>query len=212
MHSNYGKLIDECRKNYEYIPDEIVIDLVKKHIAECETEMSNADDPSNTGWILEGFPRTRLQALALQQMKIRPDKLFMLTYPDELAKENLKAKLKQDYSNDEDALNKVSQNAITEYRNNIQGVKEQFMGEIVEISGRLGKKKIVEQMAHLLKFKESRAPKPPAKIVILGPPGIEIEHHAKYIATKYRLVLVDIDMMLRDYIRRHGEQRIAGEL
>ena len=28
-------------------------------------------------------------------MKIRPDKLFMLTYPDELASENLKAKFKQ---------------------------------------------------------------------------------------------------------------------
>jgi adenylate kinase len=83
MHSNYGKLIDECRKNYEYIPDEIVIDLVKKHIAECEEEMSKAEDPSNCGWILEGFPRTRLQALALQQMKVRPNKLFMLNYPSD---------------------------------------------------------------------------------------------------------------------------------
>ena len=86
------------------------------------------------------------------------------------------------------------------------------MGDIVEISGQLGKKKIVEQMAHLLKFKESKAPRELSRIVMMGPPGIEIEHHAKYIATKYRLVLVDIDMMLRDYIRRHGEQTIAADL
>ena len=67
-------------------------------------------------------------------------------------------------------------------------------------------------MAHLLKFKESKAPRELSRIVMMGPPGIEIEHHAKYIATKYRLVLVDIDMMLRDYIRRHGEQTIAADL
>ena len=73
-------------------------------------------------------------------MKIRPDKLFMLTYPDELASENLKAKLKQGGmrvadADKEDKLNGIAQNAITEYHNNIQGVKEQFMGDIVEISG-----------------------------------------------------------------------------
>ena len=55
--SDFGKLIFESRKNYSYIQDEIVIDLVKIHIEQCESRKN--------GWILEGFPRTRLQALAL---------------------------------------------------------------------------------------------------------------------------------------------------
>jgi adenylate kinase len=36
MHSKYGDVIQKCRKNYGYIPDEIVIDLVQQHIDEAE--------------------------------------------------------------------------------------------------------------------------------------------------------------------------------
>lgn len=62
MHSDYGKRINACRKNYEYIPDEIVIELVQKHIAECEAEKDSGEDSQSGahGWILEGFPRTRM--------------------------------------------------------------------------------------------------------------------------------------------------------
>ena len=55
--SEYGKQIFESRKTYSYIKDEIVIDLVQSHIEECERK--------GKGWILEGFPRTRMQAVAL---------------------------------------------------------------------------------------------------------------------------------------------------
>jgi adenylate kinase len=83
--SEYGKLIYDCRKNYQYIKDEIVIDLVQNHIEECER--------NNQGWILEGFPRTRMQALALQNMKIIPDKIFLLNCVDNVLFERLNQKL-----------------------------------------------------------------------------------------------------------------------
>lgn len=89
MHSKYGDVIQKCRKNYGYIPDEIVIDLVTQNIEKCEKE-PEPDDAHSAGWILEGFPRTRMQALALQRMKVRPDKFFMINYPDVTSKENLK--------------------------------------------------------------------------------------------------------------------------
>ena len=59
--SDFGKRIYESRKKYSYIEDEIVIELVKQHIDICEKDRQNYK-----GWILEGFPRTRLQAIALQ--------------------------------------------------------------------------------------------------------------------------------------------------
>ena len=83
--SEYGKQIYESRKNYSYIKDEIVIDLVQSHIEECERK--------KTGWILEGFPRTRLQALALQNIRIIPDKVFMLNIADSVSYEKLNQKL-----------------------------------------------------------------------------------------------------------------------
>ena len=89
--SDFGKRIYESRKKYQYIEDEIVIDLVQKHIEECEREAKNSQESDKlTGWILEGFPRTRLQALALQKMKIFPDKIFMLNIANQNAVENLK--------------------------------------------------------------------------------------------------------------------------
>ena len=55
--SEYGKQIVESRKTYSYVKDEIVIELVKLQIELLEKEQKS--------WIIEGFPRTRLQALAL---------------------------------------------------------------------------------------------------------------------------------------------------
>ena len=53
--SDFGKRIYESRKKYSYIEDEIVIEIVKQHIDLCEKDKQNYK-----GWILEGFPRTRL--------------------------------------------------------------------------------------------------------------------------------------------------------
>lgn len=83
--SEYGKQIFESRKSYSYIKDEIVIDLVQNQIELCEKH--------NQGWILEGFPRTRMQALALQNMKIIPDKIFLLNMENHVLTERLNNKL-----------------------------------------------------------------------------------------------------------------------
>jgi hypothetical protein len=53
-------------------------------------------------------------------------------------------------------------------------VKEQFMGNIVEIDGNKSKRKIVEEMARMLALKDSNAPRKPPKIIMMGPPGVEL--------------------------------------
>lgn len=52
--SEFGKQIVESRKNYSYVKDEIVIELVKHQIEQLEK------DQAGSSWIIEGFPRTRL--------------------------------------------------------------------------------------------------------------------------------------------------------
>jgi adenylate kinase len=110
-------------------------------------------------------------------------------------------------------------NAVTEYRVNIQGVKEQFEGRIYEIDGNKSKRKIVEEMARKLALKDSNAPRKPPKIIMMGPPGVELTKHAKKIAEKYKLIFIDVDQMVKDCVRRqelaqHEEVRLlikAGE-
>jgi adenylate kinase family enzyme len=52
------------------VPDDIVIDLVKKKITACEKE--------NRNWIIEGFPRNKVQALSLEKLGVIPDKIISL--------------------------------------------------------------------------------------------------------------------------------------
>ncbi len=48
--TEYAAAISESFKMYHYVPDNIVIELVKRQVAQCEKE--------GMSWIMEGFPRT----------------------------------------------------------------------------------------------------------------------------------------------------------
>jgi adenylate kinase len=50
------------------VDDDIVIKIIGKKIQEFENEKKN--------WIIEGFPRTKIQALSLSKLGIIPDKLI----------------------------------------------------------------------------------------------------------------------------------------
>lgn len=83
--SEFGKKIVASRKTYSYPDDDIVIELVIKQIEQIEKEKRN--------WIIEGFPRTRKQALALTKMDFIPDRMIILDVSDELTKERVKQNL-----------------------------------------------------------------------------------------------------------------------
>lgn len=65
------------------VDDDIVIELVKNEIESYEKKSQS--------WIIQGFPRTRVQALSLQKMGIIPDKFINL----EIRKHNSLARIKQ---------------------------------------------------------------------------------------------------------------------
>ena len=58
----------------QLVPDELVIDLVIKRLAE--------DDCKN-GYILDGFPRTVAQAQEMEKLGIKIDKVLEFTLPDQ---------------------------------------------------------------------------------------------------------------------------------
>lgn len=73
--SDSGKLLKSYIEKGQLVPDEIVIDIVKKRISES--------DCSN-GFILDGFPRTIAQAKALESMGVHIDKVINLVTPDDV--------------------------------------------------------------------------------------------------------------------------------
>ena len=109
--SEYGKQILESMKTYSYVKDEVVINVVKNRIEELEKEQAS--------WIMEGFPRTRLQALALQEMRILPDKFILLNVSTSKSIEKVKKNLKSEESivkYKPEEIDSLAQSAVDEYK------------------------------------------------------------------------------------------------
>lgn len=69
-----GKIAAQYINNGNLVPDDVMIDIVKKRLSE--------DDCKN-GFILDGFPRTLAQAEALDKSDISIDKVLNIEVPDE---------------------------------------------------------------------------------------------------------------------------------
>eukprot|EP01129_Flabellula_baltica_P003642 TRINITY_DN1339_c0_g2_i1.p1 TRINITY_DN1339_c0_g2~~TRINITY_DN1339_c0_g2_i1.p1 ORF type:complete len:210 (-),score=60.13 TRINITY_DN1339_c0_g2_i1:14-643(-) len=64
----------------ELVPDELVIELVKQELTPEVLE---------SGWMLDGFPRTPVQAKALQDSGIQIDKMVLIEVPDDILYERI---------------------------------------------------------------------------------------------------------------------------
>ncbi|CAN0260460.1 unnamed protein product [Ascophyllum nodosum] len=74
-----GKVADESMSKGEMLPCDVILSLVTKRLEQR--------DCLQNGWIVDGFPRSREQAIALSEHGIAPDLIVMLERPDELVRE-----------------------------------------------------------------------------------------------------------------------------
>lgn len=59
-----GQKIEEYIKNLLYVPDDVVIDILKEHLATLDQEKDI---------LIEGFPKTIYQSMAMQRAGILAD-------------------------------------------------------------------------------------------------------------------------------------------
>jgi adenylate kinase len=62
--------------NGALVPDKLMVSIVKDRMSHL--------DVVERGWLLDGFPRTAAQALALKEQGIEPDSFILLDVPDVL--------------------------------------------------------------------------------------------------------------------------------
>lgn len=86
------------------------------------------------------------------------------------------------------------------------------MGSIIEVDSNKPEEKILEEIARILFLKHSNSPKKPPKIILMGPPGVECQSHAVEIASKYKLINLDVDQLCKDWVRRQGDDPNGAEL
>ncbi|KAJ3681437.1 hypothetical protein LUZ60_015926 [Juncus effusus] len=79
--SENGKKAKEFMEKGMLVPDEIVVMMVKKRLMD--------EDVEQNGWLLDGYPRSLSQAMALENLGIRPDIFILLDVSDELLVERV---------------------------------------------------------------------------------------------------------------------------
>lgn len=72
--TEFGKKAADYMSKGMLVPDDLIISLVRDRLSQ--------DDVQQRGWLLDGFPRTRSQAISLQTAGIIPNVLLVLDVPD----------------------------------------------------------------------------------------------------------------------------------
>jgi len=198
--TDLGKTIEEYYRQLKYVPDEIVVELVKKHLATLEKEKKS--------YILEGFPKTRVQGLALQRAGIIPDTFLLLNLPEEEINRSSAKKIQNGedkWQHIEDKQKAASDYAL-EYNLNINHIKEIYKNYFFQIDGQNTEDKLLEEMARLVKYRiRSKAPKRSARVLILGPPGSGRSSIANFVSKKYGFVNVNTAHLLKDLVAKKTE-------
>lgn len=92
-----GEKIDEYIKNMLYVPDEIVFKILKAHLDGISREKNI---------IVEGYPKTPYQSMALVRNGVIPDLFIVVNYSQEGCQKFVRSKFSE---NGDDAWNELSE-------------------------------------------------------------------------------------------------------
>jgi len=175
---------------YKYVDDSIVIELVKNSIAEFEKSHQN--------WIIEGFPRTASQVVALQKMGIYPTRVALLT----VKKPSSQLKVKNNLISNATGLygpelERVANNAIEEYYHHIKSVKE-LLDEaklIQEYDANQSREDVISEIAKMVQIRIDNPFRLP-RVILMGPPGSGKTFQGELISKRYGLTFISIKELL----------------
>ncbi|KAH0617258.1 hypothetical protein JD844_029145 [Phrynosoma platyrhinos] len=182
------------------------------------------------GWVLDGFPETRKQALLLQSVGIAPRHVVILRAPDTVLVERNLGKLVDPLTQEvyhttfdwpidftvqkrlvrPDGISApATARRLLESHRNIPGILQTYPKNHKVINA---DQPCADVFAQALKFVQSRphseAPFTP-RVLLLGPPGSGKSLQAALLAQKYRLVNVSFGDLLREQV---AARTTLGEL
>ncbi|KAG5575792.1 hypothetical protein H5410_055926 [Solanum commersonii] len=79
--SENGKQAKEYMDKGKLVPNEIIVTMVKERL--------NGSDSREKGWLLDGYPRSSSQAIALKEFGFQPDLFILLEVPEEILVERV---------------------------------------------------------------------------------------------------------------------------
>lgn len=193
-----GKKIEPYIKSSRLVPDEIIIDLLKQELVRLEK--------SNQSYIVEGFPRNRVQAMFLKSVGILPDNVILMTTDDVRIKSRLSEKIPISQEKPLQHPKQVN-DSFDEYDLNIKGCKEVFPNHFsVNVDDTKQMSTIIDDLSRVLKLKnKSLSSRKPPRVILLGPPCSKKSEIANAIAQKYSIVHVSLSSLLNAEIRKSND-------
>lgn len=215
------------------VPDELVISLVKEKL--------NTPECKQNGWLLDGFPRTKAQAYAMQIAGILPTHVILLNVPDEVLTDRAvgrrldpqTGKIYHIKSNpppadiadrciqrDDDTEAKVS-TRLVQYHINLQPLCDAYKLLLVTIDGNQPPARVFELVDAALerRMDTGHLPHPAPRIVLLGAANAGKKTQAVLLRDHYHGIIVDAQVLFEKegllpataVLDGRGEQRIAGK-
>ncbi|KAM3832228.1 adenylate kinase 8-like [Vipera latastei] len=197
----------------EMIPDELWASLLQERLSDVDCE--------TLGWVVDGFPQTRKQALELQTLGVLPRHLVVLYAPDTvLIERNLGKRVDPltqevyhttfDWPVDftvqkrlvkpEDTSEQATAQRLLENHRNMPGIIQTYQDCYKAINA---DQPCVDVFAQALNFVQSRprssAPFTP-RILLLGPPGSGKSLQAALLSQKYGVVNIFFGDLLREKV------------
>ena len=131
----------------DLVPDEIILSIIEKRL-------SNSD--CDNGFILDGFPRTLNQAIALEKIlekhEISIDKIIEISVKEEILLQRIISRAIETNNNRADDNSDVLKNRIQIYNKDTKPVLKFYedMGKLITVNGMLSIEEVSKEILDLL--------------------------------------------------------------
>lgn len=207
-HIHVGKLLKarrDCKEDVDsgrLVQDEIVIEVVKAELAKAKT----------TGWVLDGFPRTKVQASALSHKEcgFSLDKVLLLSTGDNVIKERYAQKMAATGSSGKEELintrlQQYHRHIITIYELFKNVIRQINVGSASDVASDLhATYEIIKSNLHVRPY--SNAPMRPPRICVVGACGSGRTAQCEVMAKHYGIVHVDLPPLIRRNQKEKGQK------
>ncbi|KAJ4920619.1 hypothetical protein JOQ06_017728 [Pogonophryne albipinna] len=165
------------------------------------------------GWVLEGIPQTRLQALSLQQAGVIPEHVVMLEAPEDVLLERSRGKMVDPLTGDvyhqtfilppdpqvsqrlEHHPAELQRDAeLQRHRREVTGLSSAYQNVLRVVNADQPHADVYQQV---LAFARTRRRSRIPRILLLGPPGCGKSLQARLLSEKYKMVDVCCEQLLR---------------
>lgn len=141
--SELGIKVKSFSDSGKLVPDEVVIEMMRSRLTQSDTV---------EGWILDGFPRTVVQGLALDhllaELNQNYDAVINLDVNEQILVDRLKIRAKIDGRVDDSE--EVIKNRLEEYYAKTQPLLDFYAQKVISIDGTLALDEVTKDIQHKL--------------------------------------------------------------